>query len=60
MCVGFDVRGFPTLYWAPKNGKPESYNGGREVDDFLKFVAEKATDELEGYNRKGKAKKTEL
>ncbi len=54
------MRGFPTLYWAPKNGKPESYNGGREVDDFLKFVAEKATDELEGYNRKGKAKKTEL
>ena len=40
--------------------KPEQYNGGRELDDFVKFIAEKSTNELKGYNRKGKAKKTEL
>merc|ERR1719300_846728 len=57
----YDVKGFPTLYWVPKGSKkPESYNGGRELDDFIKFISEKATDELKGYNRKGKAKKSEL
>lgn len=40
--------------------------GGREVDDFLKFLAKEATNELNGYNRSGKSKggkkkkKTEL
>merc|ERR1712113_944938 len=57
----YDVKGFPTLYWVPKGSKkPESYNGGRELDDFIKFISEKATDELKGYNRKGKEKKSEL
>lgn len=58
---GFDVRGFPTLFWLPKSTKkPENYNGGREIDDFVKFISEKATDELKSFDRKGKAKKTEL
>jgi len=57
----FDVKGFPTLYWLPKGTKkPVSYNGGRELDDFVKYIAEHATDELKGYNRKGKEKKSEL
>merc|ERR1712228_76198 len=57
----FDVKGFPTLYWLPKGSKkPVSYNGGRELDDFIKYIAENASDELKGYNRKGKAKKSEL
>jgi len=57
----FDVKGFPTLYWLPKGTKkPVSYNGGRELDDFVKYIAENASDELKGYNRKGKAKKSEL
>merc|ERR1712002_741623 len=57
----FDVKGFPTLYWLPKTSKkPVSYNGGRELDDFIKYIAEHATDELKGYNRKGKEKKVEL
>ena len=34
--------------------------GGREVDDFVKYIAEHATSELKGYDRKGKAKKSEL
>jgi len=57
----FDVKGFPTLYWLPKTSKkPVSYNGGRELDDFIKYIAEHATDELKGWSRKGKEKKVEL
>merc|ERR1712218_277091 len=57
----FDVRGFPTLFWVPSDTKnPTSYNGGREKDDFIKYIAEHATEELKGFDRKGKAKKTEL
>merc|ERR1712088_1245787 len=57
----FDVRGFPTIFWLPKDSKnPTSYNGGREKDDFIKYIAEHATEELKGFDRKGKAKKTEL
>lgn len=58
----FEVRGFPTLYWVPKNAKskPVKYEGGRDVDDFLKYAAKQATEELKGYDRKGKAKKEEL
>merc|ERR1712156_47725 len=49
---------FPTLYWLPKGSKkPTSYNGGREIDDFIKYIAEHASDELKGYDRKGKEKK---
>merc|ERR1712111_49041 len=54
----FDVKGFPTLYWLPKDSKkPVSYNGGRELDDFVKYIAEHATSELKGYDRKGKEKR---
>jgi len=57
----FNVRGFPTLFWLPKDTKtPKNYEGGREVDDFVKYIAEHATDELKSFDRKGKAKKSEL
>lgn len=58
----FEVRGFPTLFWLPKDSKskPVKYEGGREVDDFVKYIAKQATDELKGFDRSGKAKKTEL
>jgi len=57
----FDVKGFPTLFWLPKGTKkPVSYNGGRELDDFVKYISENASDELKGYTRKGKEKKSEL
>ncbi|KHJ94193.1 protein disulfide-isomerase domain protein [Oesophagostomum dentatum] len=57
----FEVRGFPTLYWLPKNKKnePIPYNGGREVKDFINFIAKHSTDGLKGYNRDGKKKKKE-
>nr|XP_034172129.1 protein disulfide-isomerase A3 [Osmia lignaria] len=52
----YEVRGFPTLYWAPKNAKdnPVKYEGGRTIDDFIKYIAKHATDELKGFDRKGK------
>merc|ERR1712038_211453 len=57
----YSVSGFPTLYWLPSDSKtPEAYQGGREVDDFVKYIAKEASEELKGFDRKGKAKKTEL
>nr|XP_033185197.1 protein disulfide-isomerase A3 [Bombus vancouverensis nearcticus] len=55
----YEVRGFPTLYWAPKNSKnnPVKYEGGRELDDFIKYIAKHATNELKGFDRKGKTVK---
>ncbi|XP_046434463.1 protein disulfide-isomerase A3 [Neodiprion pinetum] len=55
----YEVKGFPTLFWAPKNSKddPIKYEGGRDLDDFIKYIAKHATNELQGYDRKGKAKK---
>ena len=32
--------------------------GGREVKDFLEYIARESTHELTGYNRDGKKKKT--
>lgn len=59
---GFEVRGFPTIFFVPKGRKqsPVTYQGGREVDDFVKYLAKHASDELSGYDRNGKAKKSEL
>jgi len=39
--AGYDVRGFPTLFWVPSDTKkPTPYNGGRELADFVKFIDE--------------------
>ncbi|XP_034937220.1 protein disulfide-isomerase A3 [Chelonus insularis] len=55
----FTVQGFPTLYWVPKNSKdsPVKYEGGRELDDFVKYIAQHSTDKLKGFDRKGNAVK---
>jgi protein disulfide isomerase family A protein 3 len=52
----FNVRGFPTIYFAPKGDKknPKQYNGGREVDDFVKYLAKESTNPLKGFDRNGK------
>ncbi|KAK9497832.1 hypothetical protein O3M35_003748 [Rhynocoris fuscipes] len=54
----YDVRGFPSLYWVPKNNKdnPQSYTGGRDLNDFIKYIAKHASDELKGYDRSGNPK----
>jgi protein disulfide isomerase family A protein 3 len=51
----YEVQGFPTIYFAPKNSKnnPRKYDGGREVDDFIKYLAKEATEPLDGYDRDG-------
>jgi len=58
----FVVHGFPTIYWYPKSKSPKKYEGGREVNDFVEFIAKHATEELKGYDRSGnkKADKEEL
>jgi protein disulfide isomerase family A protein 3 len=55
----YQVQGFPTIYFAPKNNKenPQKYEGGREVDDFIKYLAKEATEPLDGYDRNGSKKK---
>lgn len=58
----YDVKGFPTLYFAPagSKGSPKKYEGGREVKDFMKYLAKEATTEMTGFDRSGKAKNVEL
>lgn len=57
----FQVHGFPTIYWLPAGSRtPKKYEGGREVDDFIKYIAKHSSEELAGYDRKGNKKKEEL
>lgn len=60
LCFYIFLFRFPTIYWLPKNAKdsPVPYNGGREVKDFVKFIAEHSTDPLKGYTRDGKKSKS--
>jgi len=39
----FDVRGYPALFFMNSEGKVESYNGGRTLDDMLKYIEEHKT-----------------
>nr|CAG4650065.1 EOG090X0438 [Sida crystallina] len=54
----FEVRGFPTLYWLPRDDKDSHvrYEGGRDKDDFIKYIAKHATKELRAYDRSGEPK----
>ena len=55
------VRKHITSIFTFQNTKtPKTYEGGREVDDFIKYIAEHATDELNGWDRKAKVKKQDL
>jgi hypothetical protein len=39
----YGVSGFPTLKFFPKSSKAgEEYEGGRDLDDFVKFINEKS------------------
>ncbi len=35
---GFDVTGFPTIYFVPTNNQPVKYTGNRELDDLFNFI----------------------
>lgn len=53
----FTVHGFPTLFWFPKDTKtPVKYEGSRDLDDLLRYVAQHSTEELQGFDRQGEAK----
>jgi len=54
----FEVRGFPTLYWLPRDSKasPVRYEGGRDKSDFINYIAKRATKELRGFDRSGAPK----
>jgi protein disulfide isomerase family A protein 3 len=56
----YEVQGFPTIYFAPKNSKnsPRKFEGGREVEDFIKYLAKESTEPLNGYDRNGSKKKS--
>ncbi|MED6152740.1 hypothetical protein PIB30_094885 [Stylosanthes scabra] len=50
----YDVSGFPTLKFFPKNNKAgQDYDGGRDLDDFVTFINEKS-----GTSRDGKGQLT--
>jgi len=57
----YDVRGFPTIYFAPAGQKqsPKKYEGGREVSDFLAYLKREASNPLLAEEPK-KKKKSEL
>ncbi|XP_049891461.1 protein disulfide-isomerase A3-like isoform X3 [Epinephelus moara] len=46
--LGYDVQGYPTIYFAPvgRKDEPIRYEGGRELKDFLKFLKSKASHSL--------------
>lgn len=52
----YEVRGFPTLYFAPAGSKssPKKYEGGREVDDFLKYLAREVKGGIKAGQKKNK------
>jgi len=41
----YNVQGFPTIFWVPagKGSKPLTYNGGREVAEFEKYIKDHAS-----------------
>ncbi|KAL8604454.1 hypothetical protein ACOMHN_042283 [Nucella lapillus] len=62
----YEITGFPNIYFAPKGNKqnPVRYTGPREIKDIMQFVAEEATEDLVGFDRRGNRRdsdtKTEL
>eukprot|EP01094_Clydonella_sp_ATCC50884_P020761 TRINITY_DN437_c0_g1_i3.p1 TRINITY_DN437_c0_g1~~TRINITY_DN437_c0_g1_i3.p1 ORF type:complete len:379 (-),score=160.69 TRINITY_DN437_c0_g1_i3:208-1272(-) len=42
LCGEYEVQGYPSLKWFGAGaGEPQPYNGGRDVDEFVKFVNSK-------------------
>lgn len=49
----WSVSGYPTLFFKPAGGKPQLYEGGREVDEMEKYILANA----KGLKKKKKATK---
>jgi len=58
--AGFEVHGFPTIYFVPKGGSPVKYQGEREVNGFIKYLSKETTNEMASYDRNGNKRKSEL
>ena len=45
----YSAEGFPTIYFAPSNSKetPKKFDGGRTLEDFVKYLEENATVSLD-------------
>ncbi|CAL8087040.1 unnamed protein product [Calicophoron daubneyi] len=58
----YSVQGYPTVFFVSKTDKehPKTYEGAREVDDVIRYIAASSTEELRGYDRDGKKRKEEL
>ena len=57
----FQVNGFPSIFFLPSSSKvPKKYENGRDLDDFISYIAKYSTEELKGYTRDGKLRKDEL
>lgn len=39
---GFDVQGYPTIYFSPANGEPMSYEGARDEASMVEFITTNA------------------
>lgn len=44
---GFDVPGFPTIYFVDKTNRSIKYDGNRELDDLINFVEKNLNDKTE-------------
>jgi len=54
---GVNVRGFPTiLFFGAGGAEPVTYEGGRDLDDFVKYIEENASTLKSGDKADGKAK----
>lgn len=56
----YELQGFPSIFFVPKESKdlPKIYQGEREVDAFIEFLAKEATSPLKGYHRNGQPRKS--
>lgn len=56
--VMFQLQGYPTLYWLPKDAKdnPIMYVEGKTLNEFIKYIAEHASSELKNFDRNGDVK----
>ncbi|KAL3268011.1 hypothetical protein HHI36_007144 [Cryptolaemus montrouzieri] len=62
--VAYEPVAYPTIYWSTRENRmnPIRYEGNRNIEDFIKFIAKHASIELKDYDRAGNSKviKTEL
>jgi hypothetical protein len=39
-----EVKGFPTIYFYPKSGEAQTYDGGRNLQDFKDYLIKNSVD----------------